>query len=110
MKKAYRVKKGSEIESIIKKRQSKGNRYFVLYKNENHGNTHFRFAVSVSKKFGNAVHRNKIKRQVREIISKQPIIDKIDIFIVIKTNASELTFNEMKSSIESLITKQKILR
>ena len=62
MKKEYRVKKGSEIESIMKKRLSTGNRYFVVYKKENHENTHFRTAISVSKKFGNAVKRNKIKK------------------------------------------------
>ena len=70
MKKEYRVKKGKEIEMIVKRRQSVGNKNFVLYKKENHENKHFRFAVSVSKKFGNAVKRNKIKRQVREVVSK----------------------------------------
>jgi ribonuclease P protein component len=110
MKKEYRVKSTDEIESIIKKRQSKGNKYFVLYKNENHDNKHFRFAVSVSKKFGNAVKRNKIKRQVREIISKKDIIDHYDIFIVVKNGANSLTFTEIKNSIEWLITKQNILR
>jgi ribonuclease P protein component len=110
MKKEYRVKKGSEIEQIIKKRQSKGNKHFVLYKRENHGQSHFRFAVSVSKKFGNAVARNKIKRQVREIISKQAIVDHYDIFIVVKNSANDLSFAEIKKSLEWLIQKQNILR
>ena len=110
MKKEYRVKKSSEIEMIVKKRQSKGNKYFVIYKNENHDNTHFRFAVSVPKKFGNAVQRNKVKRQVREIISKQDFIDYYDIFIVIKKEASSLNFNEIKTLLEGLIKKQNILR
>ena len=110
MKKEYRVKKSSEIESIIKKRQSKGNQYFVLYKSENHENSHFRFAVSVSKKFGNAVKRNKIKRQIREIISKKEVIDHYDIFVVVKNNANSLLFAEIKKSIDWLISKQNILR
>ena len=110
MKKEYRVKKSSEIESIIKKRQSKGNQYFVLYKSENHENSHFRFAVSVSKKFGNAVKRNKIKRQIREIISKKEVIDHYDIFVVVKNNANSLHFAEIKKSIDWLISKQNILR
>jgi len=110
MKKEYRVKKSSEIEMIIKKRQSKGNKYFVLYKNENHEIIHFRYAVSVSKKYGNAVERNKIKRRVRDIISNSDINDQYDIFVVVKNNANALDFAEIKNSIESLMKKQNILR
>ena len=110
MKKEYRVKKSSEIEMIVKYKQSKANKHFVMYKKENHGNSHFRFAVSVSKKYGNAVERNKIKRQVREIISKFDIIDIFDVFVVIRVSSKNISFAEIKSSITSLIEKLKILR
>jgi ribonuclease P protein component len=110
MKKEHRVKKGSDIEMIMKQRKSTGNRFFVVYKKENHENTHFKAAISVSKKYGNAVKRNKIKRQVREILSKIDILPKFDIFIVIKNNANTLDFSEIKKSIETLIKKQNIMR
>jgi len=110
VKKEYRVKKSSEIEMIVKSRQSRANKYFVIYKKENHVNTHFRFAVSVSKKFGNAVERNKIKRQVREIISKLDIIDIFDVFIVIRIPSKDISFSEMNNAITSLIRKLNILR
>ena len=109
MKKEYRVKKSSQIEKIVKNRQSKGNRDFVVYIKKNHENSHFRFAVSVSKRFGNAVHRNKIKRQVREIISKIDISPQYDVFIVIKVSAKDLTFITMKDSITKLVNKHKII-
>lgn len=110
MKKEYRVKKSSDIENIIKKRKSVGNTHFVVYKSENHEETHFRFAVSVPKKFGNAVHRNKMKRRIREIMAKLDVIDQIDIFIVVKASANTLDFNEIKKSIIWLMNKQNILR
>lgn len=110
MKKEYRVKNSKEIEIIVKGRKSKGNKNFVLYKRENHENTHFRFAVSVSKKYGNAVERNKIKRRVREIISKYDISDRYDLFVVVKTGSINLSFDEIKESLEWLIRKQNILR
>lgn len=108
--KAYRVKKSSEIEKIMRMKQSKANGHFVIYKNKNHENTHFRFAVSVSKKYGNAVHRNKIKRQVREIISKMDIMDNYDLFIVVRKKTNSISFNESKKFIESLVKKLNILR
>jgi len=110
MKKEYRVKKSSEIEIIVKLRQSKADKNFVVYKRENHENSHFRFAVSVSKKFGNAVERNKIKRQVREVISKIDISDKFDVFIVVKKHIKGIEFSEINDSIYSLVKKLNIMR
>lgn len=109
MKKEYRIKKSSEIEMIVKYKQSRANKLFVIYKKENRGNTHFRFAVSVSKKFGNAVERNKIKRQVREIISKLDIISIFDVFVVVRKDSKAVSFQNKKESITSLINKLKIL-
>ena len=110
IKKEYRVKKSKEIEMIIKQRRSVSNKHFVLYKKENHENSHFRFAISVSKKYGNAVKRNRIKRQIREIISKIDIDIKFDIFIVIKPNLPLLKFSELERSLTNLVLKQKIMR
>ena len=110
MKKAYRVKTSSEIEEIIRHKNSAGSKHFVLYTKKNHGQTHFRFAVSVSKKFGNAVHRNVAKRRVREIISKLDIEDCFDVFVVIKKNANDCSFDIFQKEITSLAIKLKIMR
>jgi ribonuclease P protein component len=110
MKKEFRVKKGSEIEKIIKAKNSVGNKYFVLYKLHNLKQDHFRFALSISKKFGKAVRRNKIKRQVRDIFSKNLVKPDVDLFLVIKPKAGELEYQEMKQMLESMMKQQKILR
>jgi ribonuclease P protein component len=110
MKKAFRVKKSSEIEEIIRQKKSVGSKHFVLYTKKNHGQNHFRFAVSVSKKFGNAVERNVAKRRVREIISKLDIQDTYDVFVVIKKHANGIPFSTYEEEITSLVTKQKIMR
>jgi ribonuclease P protein component len=110
MKKEYRVKKSSDIEKIIKDKKSTGNKYFVVYIKENHDNDHFKAAISVSKKYGNAVKRNKIKRQTREIVYKLDILPVYDVFVVIKNSANELDFDQIKANITSLIKKHKITR
>lgn len=110
MKKEYRVKKSSEIEMIIRTKKSASNKHFVLYKRENHENTHFRFAVSVSKKYGNAVKRNKMKRQIREIVSRLEIKDNLDIFIVVRPKIPNLSYAELDASLQNLMARQKITR
>ena len=110
MKKEFRVKKSSEIEMIIRTKKSVSNKHFVLYKRENRENTHFRFAVSVSKKYGNAVKRNKIKRQVREIVSKIDITVTDDLFIVVKPKIPNLSYVELDASLRQLMARQKITR
>src|SRR5699024_2287949 len=66
MKKKYRVKENSEFQKILRTGKSFANRELVIYYKEKRPQHHFRFGVSVGKKIGNAVTRNKIKRHIRE--------------------------------------------
>jgi ribonuclease P protein component len=109
MEKAYRVKKNTEIEKIIRKKESVGDGFFVIYKAENLRTGHFRFAVSVSKKYGIAVERNRIKRQVREIVAVAPFQPRFDFLIVVKNNAKKLEFNEMQLVLNKLFARAKII-
>ena len=92
MKKLYRVKKNRDIEKILKARLVKRTQYFKVYKKQNPNQLHFRFAVSVSKKTGNAVLRNKMKRRLRMIISTLKIKNGFDIFIIVNQEAASLNF------------------
>ena len=67
MKKAYRVCKSYEFTSIIQHRSFVLSSSFVCYympRKESHA----RVGISVGKKLGNAVVRNKVKRQVRSMV------------------------------------------
>ena len=76
MQKNYRIKKSSEIEQVMKNGRSKANPYFIVYKYKKTDNENFRIAISVGKKIGNAVERNKVNRYIRNVTTEhKPTID-----------------------------------
>jgi len=111
MKKKYIIKKKSEIDSLFKTKSKRGNSYFVIFKNNEVSNVNFKFAMSIGKKYGNAVARNKIKRQVRSIIrDNQNLIDpKNEFVIVIKPQANQLQYQDINSQLVELLIKTKIM-
>lgn len=110
MKKIYRVKKQSEIDAIFKKRQYAASSAFVVnYINES-SDAHFRFAISIGKKYGNAVNRNLIKRQIRAIIHKyKDQIKPVTFVIVVKPSANTLSFTEIEANIIKILEKAKLM-
>lgn len=85
------------------------NPYFRLYKRENHDLPHFRFAVSVSKKYGKAHERNKVKRQIRAIVAAQTIRKSIDFLIVVSPQTKSLSFAAMQEALCSLLARHNII-
>lgn len=108
MKKKYRVKKSSEIEQIIKFKNCSFNKMFSVYKKTNE-TKYFRYAISVGKKIGNAVNRNKVKRQIRSIIDNIVDINQsIDVFVIVKPIINDIDFIEMKKQLVYLFKKNNI--
>src|SRR5690625_1465175 len=112
MKKAYRVKKNSEFQEIFKSGKSFANRELVIYYKEKPSQTHFRVGISVGKKIGNAVTRNRIKRYIRESILdlENKIIPKVNIIIVARQPTKDLGYDEIRKSLLHLLRKQKLLK
>ena len=100
MKKEYRVKKNEDFSHIIKHKQSLANRSFIIYYVKNDLN-HARIGISVSKKLGKAVIRNKIKRHVRMIVQQTiNFNDNYDYIVIVRNKYLDLDFisnlNELK--------------
>ena len=92
MKKEYRVKKNEDFSYIIKHKQSLANRSFIIYYVKNYLN-HARIGISVSKKLGKAVIRNKIKRQVRMIVQQTiNFNDNYDYIVIVRNKYLDLDF------------------
>ena len=111
MNKEYRVKKNTEIEAILKEKQSRSTQYFSVYKKVNSETSHFRYAMSVGKKIGNAVTRNKYKRLISAVVSNLNVkLDlNVDVFIIARAKVIELDYNKIYKEIEYLFKKQNLL-
>ena len=104
MNKYNRVKNNIEFNNIINKGKDYKNNYFVIYVLDNELNR-YRFGVTVGKKTGNAVLRNKLKRRVRAIIDlnkKNYQINK-DYIIIIRKSCVDADFDTLNSKFNSLI-------
>jgi len=111
MKKVYRVKKNKEFQYILNTGNSFANRELVIYYKEKPNQTHFRIGISVGKKLGNAVTRNKIKRYIREVFHQleDQIVPNIDIIIIARYPTVNMNLFQFKKSIMYLLRKQNLL-
>ena len=106
MKKKFRVRKNEEFSKIIAQRHSLASNGFVVYSRkakENYG----RIGISVSKKLGNAVVRNKIKRQVRSMLDDFFDFndEKVDLIIIVRNRYLSGNYEANKIELEKLLKK-----
>lgn len=110
MKKQYRIKKSEDIEQVLKNKNSVGNKNYIIYIMKNSEAKNFRLAMSVSKKLGNAVIRNRQKRLINQVFSKyKDEILPFDIFVIARSNSITLTYGEVESNITYLLNKIDVL-
>jgi ribonuclease P protein component len=112
MRKEQRVKKNSEFQEIFKKGTSVANRQFVLYVLKKEESQPFRIGLSVSKKIGNAVVRNKVKRYIRQVFLelKEEVKEGHDYLIIARKPAAEMNFHEVKKSLTHVLKRGKAFK
>ncbi|MFB4163641.1 ribonuclease P protein component [Alteribacillus sp. JSM 102045] len=105
MKKEYRIKKNHEFSRIFEKGTSYANRQFVVYVLHKPDQPHFRAGLTVSKKMGNAVTRNRIKRHLREVL--RDIGDQLkgenDYIIIARKPVITMSYDEIKKSFKHVM-------
>lgn len=105
MKKINIIKKTQEFESIIKYRHHYSNRFFVIY-TMNKKQKYYRFGISIPKKVGNSVTRNRVKRQIKSILDQNIIFNKeFDYVIIVRKEIVDLDYIEKQKQLESLFMK-----
>lgn len=104
------LKKTKEFKEVYDNKQSHADENIVMYikKNEMESN---RLGISVSKKVGNSVVRHLLCRRAREIfrLTNRYVTKGIDVVIVFRKGAEEVSFETLKNSFLKLYKKHKIL-
>lgn len=109
MKKQYRVCKNYEFSAILKEKRFYACPSFVIYVRPRK-KEYARVGISVGKKLGNAVVRNKIKRQVRMMVDEIfDFTEKFDTIIIVRPKYHEENYGNNKKGLERLKKKVKIV-
>jgi len=93
----YRIVKSSEYRSLYGRGKRLQAQRFVLYRRENNLE-HHRLGITVSRKIGRAVVRNRIKRLFREIFrrNRAEIPHHYDFVVNAKQGCAGATYSELR--------------
>ena len=108
MRKLYIVRTNQDFEKIIKEGKCIKNKYFVIHYLSNNLK-YDRYGISVSKKLGNAVFRNKYKRKIRAIIDnyKKMYINNKDYIIILRKEAIDKDYSTLEKEFFALMNTNK---
>jgi ribonuclease P protein component len=106
MKKNKIIKESSIFDDVIKNGKLLKNRYYKIFYLENNLDKPL-FGFAVGKKIGNAVTRNKNKRQIKAIIDENISLFSNPCYyiIMLKKEINEISFQDKKESLISLLSK-----
>lgn len=111
MKKTVIIKKNYEFKNLFSKGKFFYGKFIHMYIKETN-KTYNKFAISVSKKQGKAVHRNRIKRLIRENykIFEENIKLGTNILIVInkEKDINEISYYDIKENFERTLKKANV--
>jgi ribonuclease P protein component len=98
-----RLSRSAEFERVYRHGRSVANRHLVLYTFPNASAERPRLGLSVSRKVGGAVERNKVKRLLREVFSQaeSELLMGQDLVVVARPPAGELAEREGLAGIDA---------
>ena len=101
----YRIRRGSEIRSVLRKGRRERTRHFDLYRADAPG-SHSRFGLIVPKHRHKIVDRNRLKRRIREVGRTRllPMLAasgvSTDLLVRARAGAYELSYAQIAGELE----------
>ncbi len=101
-----RLSRSAEFERVYRHGRSSANRHLVLYSFPNESAARPRLGLSVSRKVGGAVERNKVKRLLREAFGRveSELSEGQDLVVVARPQVLELAEREGLAGVDTALT------
>lgn len=104
------LKKDSDFRNVYRRGRSVANRQLVLYYLKN-GEEGVRVGFSISKKYGKAIQRNKLRRRLKEILRNiDGIHSGYDFVFIARSGAKEADYAMLERSVRHLFRKTGMMR
>ena len=97
-----------QFSSIHREGRSWANRHLVLKALPN-GLEDSRFGFSTSRRVGNAVIRNRVKRRLREVIRSTHLKPGWDVLVMGRTAAGTADFHQLREALQNLLQRANLL-
>ena len=107
MKREYRLKKSEQFSLVYNQGITQADQFLVL-KARSNGLEFSRHGISISKRIGNAVVRNRIKRILREILRLTPQPPGWDIILIVRGPAPGSDYKRLEKSVVNLLSRAHI--
>nr|WP_208414745.1 ribonuclease P protein component [Paenibacillus castaneae] len=107
-----RLRNREDFSRIYRSGKSFANGQFVVYWSKQPSADPFRLGVSASKKIGNAVVRNRMRRMLKEIVRQHEnrIVPKTDFILIVRKPATVMKMKEMEKSVLHVLKKAGLLQ
>ncbi len=109
MRKKYRLHGRRDFQAAYNNGQTWTNELLVLKALAN-GLPHNRFGFAVGKRLGRAVIRNRLRRQLREVVRQLPVTEGYDVIVVARKPTLEADFWQLQASAVSLFKRAGMLQ
>jgi ribonuclease P protein component len=73
------------------------------------GLDHSRFSFQVSKRIGNAVIRNRVRRRLREVVRLTPVKAGWDAVFIARRGAEKAKYQQLKQATDNLLRRTRLL-
>ncbi len=110
MKKINIIRKNEDYVRIISNNKPFRNGYYTFFIEKNEINN-YRFGIAVSKRVGNAVKRNKIRRQIKNILDeyRKRFKKDFDCIIIVDRQLDNISYNDKKEQLVKAIVQLQLL-
>ncbi|QAY67494.1 ribonuclease P protein component [Paenibacillus protaetiae] len=112
MHRKLRLKNRNDFNRVYRAGKSFANGQFVVYWSRQRIADPFRLGVSASKKIGNAVVRNRMRRVVKEIVrlNRDRIVPNIDFILIVRKPAVEMQTKDLERSVLHVLKRAGLLK